>query len=112
MVKQTTLYINLCKLCQYWGIDFSTSVFGIDGNEMYNLKTYGLVGFPNTENHMKDYRCKPIKMFVPSMYRYEDSIDVDPWQKFFQGVEEPNNNHKKTIAALIWKVINKSIPYY
>ena len=42
------------------------------------------------------------------MFRYEDSINVDIWWKFVQVIYNLNKNHEKTIAALIWKVIDKS----
>ena len=48
-------------------------------------------------------------MLVLSLFRYEDNIDVDPWWKIYQAVEDLNKKISKTIAYFLWKIIYEYI---
>ena len=73
-----------------------------------------VVGAPNIRNSMKEYQVRHIQMIFMSMFIDKDNIstNVDTWWQFLQAIEYLTEKHKKMIAYLICKVLEKTILDY
>lgn len=96
----------------FWGMLFASQVHGVDGKLWETKACESLKENVDLSPSMKKYRFEIMKRHIPFIWGRQDNKESDPWWRVSKLVNNYNNNRRRTIAASVWKVLDKSMSAY